>query len=130
MSEEERARDGGYDDLLDAIEEGESYYLECPEGHGSFPPRYVCPYCGATDLEETPLPETGTIEAHTVVHVATPRFLDDAPYVTAIVSYGPVRLTGQVMGIEPENVENGQDVSVDIGATETEGERLVIFEPV
>lgn len=135
MSEEsadeaETVRDAGYDDLLDAIGAGNPYYLECPEGHGSFPPRHVCPHCGATSLSESPLPETGEIEAHTLVHVPTPRFLDDAPYVTAVVDFGPVRLTGQVMGMEPETVENGTNVTVEVERTETGDERLLVFEPV
>lgn len=126
---EDHVRDAGYDDLLDAISEGQPYYLECPEGHGSFPPRQVCPYCGAAELEETALPETGQIEAHTVVHVPTPRFMDDAPYVTAVANFGPVRLTGQVTGLAPDEVENGQEVVVDVGRTQTGGERLLVFEP-
>ena len=126
---EDHVRDGGYDDLLDAIAEGQPYYLECPEGHGSFPPRQVCPYCGAAELAETPLPETGQIEAHTVVHVPTPRFVDDAPYVTAVANFGPVRLTGQVTGLSPDEVENGQEIVVDVGRTQTGGERLLVFEP-
>lgn len=130
MSDEEPARDGGYDDLLDAIEEGEPYYLACDEGHGSLPPRHVCPECGSPDLTETPLPDSGTIEAHTVVHVPTPRFLDDAPYVTAVVDFGSVRLTGQVRGVDPQEVSNGQSVGVDVGRTKTDDERLLIFEPV
>src|SRR6056297_1929720 len=31
--------DEGYDDWLDAIEDGDGYYLECENGHGSLPPR-------------------------------------------------------------------------------------------
>lgn len=124
------AGDAGYDELLDAIESGEGYYLECPEGHGSFPPRHVCPHCGDRELEEQPLPETGTIQAHTVVHVPTPRFADDAPYATAVVDFGPVTLTGQVTGVDPSAVENRETVTVDVGRTETDDERLVVFEPV
>ncbi len=129
MSDEEQARDGGYDDLLDAIENGEPYYLECPEGHGSLPPRHVCPHCGASELSQEDLPETGEVVAHTVVHVPTPRFLDDAPYVTAVVDYGNVRLTGQVRDMEPQDVENGLSVTIGVGRTETDEERVLVFEP-
>ncbi|MFB6069711.1 MAG: Zn-ribbon domain-containing OB-fold protein [Halanaeroarchaeum sp.] len=122
-------RDAGYDDLLDALEAGEGYYLECEEGHGSLPPRRACPHCGSRDLEEVDLPDAGTVEAHTVVHVPTPRFLDDAPYTTAVVDFGGVQLTGQLLGVEPGDVENGMDVGVSIGETETNEERLVVFEP-
>jgi hypothetical protein len=129
MSDDEPARDAGYDDLLDAIEDGEPYYLECAEGHGSLPPRHACPHCGDRDLEETTLPETGTIEAHTTVHVPTPRFLEDAPYVTAVVDFGSVAITGQLIGVDHDQVENGDSVTIDVGRTETDDERLIVFEP-
>ncbi|WP_128475766.1 Zn-ribbon domain-containing OB-fold protein [Halorussus pelagicus] len=126
-NESEPVRDEGFDDFLDAIEAGEGFYLECPEGHGSLPPRRVCPHCGATDLEETPLPETGEIETYTEVHVPAPSFADDAPYVTAVVDFGAVRLTGQLRGGETAEIEVGTEVSVGIGENETAGERVVVF---
>ncbi|WP_227376029.1 Zn-ribbon domain-containing OB-fold protein [Haladaptatus halobius] len=114
----------GYDEWLDAVAEGESYYLECENGHGSLPPRRVCPRCGATDLEETTLPETGEIETYTVVHVAAPSFADDVPYTTAIADFGPVRLTG----VANDDVGVGTKVAAAVGETETAGERLLLFE--
>jgi hypothetical protein len=123
------ARDGAYDALLDAIEAGEGYYLECGEGHGSFPPRRVCPRCGDRDLSETPLPESGRIETWTEVSVPTPQFGDDAPYVTAIVDFGTVRLTGVLRGVDADDVEHGTVVGVGIGERETTGERLIVFRP-
>jgi uncharacterized OB-fold protein len=125
MSDE--VRDAGYDDFLDALAEGEGHYLECAEGHGSLPPRSVCPHCGDRDLSETPLPETGTVDSCSTIHVPTPSFADDAPYVVAVVDFGSVRLTGQVRAT-PENVEVGTEVSPGVGETATTGERLVTFE--
>ena len=128
MSDE--ARDAGYDDFLDAVADGEPYYLECDQGHGSLPPRQVCPDCGDAELTETPLPATGTVEAHNVVHVPTPRFQNDTPYATAIVDFGPVSVTGQVRGVDPQAVENGMEVSISLARTETDGDRVLVFEPV
>jgi hypothetical protein len=127
MTEEEQVRDDGYDDLLDAIESSEGFYIECPEGHGSLPPRRVCPHCGATDLEEVPLPEAGEIETFTTVHVASPEFADDAPYVTAVADFDGVRLTGQVRGVEPDDLEVGTEVTPGVGESETAGERVLIL---
>jgi uncharacterized OB-fold protein len=120
-------RDAGYDDWLDALADGDGYYLECPEGHGSLPPRRVCPECGATDLAEEPLPATGEIEAATVVHVAAPRFADDVPYATAVADFGPVRLTGVVR--DHERAEAGATVEAAVGETTTGGEPLVLLRP-
>ncbi|SIR96693.1 Zn-ribbon domain-containing OB-fold protein [Natronorubrum thiooxidans] len=123
-------QDAGFDDWLDAAEEGAAYYLECPEGHGSLPPRRVCPDCGSTDLEEVQLPETGVVETFTVTHVPTPAFEDDAPYATAVADFGPVSLTGQVVGIDLEGIETGLEVELEITVSETTGERVIGFSPV
>jgi uncharacterized OB-fold protein len=123
----------GYDEWIDALATGNGHALVCPEGHGSLPPRRVCPECGAADLAEEPLPETGTVETYTVVHVPSPRFADDAPYVTAVVRFGPVRLTGIVRGIDPagdDAVDVGATVEADVGERETDGGRIVTFRPV
>ncbi|MDQ2049844.1 Zn-ribbon domain-containing OB-fold protein [Natronolimnohabitans sp. A-GB9] len=129
MSENE-TRDAGFDEWLDAAEEDEAYYLECPNGHGSLPPRQVCPDCGATDLEEVPLPGTGEVRTFTVTHVPTPAFEEDAPYATAVASFGPVRLTGQIAGIDLGDVETGLEVEIEVTVSETTGERVLALTPV
>lgn len=125
-----RVKSAGHDDWIDALERGEGYYLTCPNDHGSLPPRRVCPHCGSSPLSEQLLPETGTIATHTTVHVAPPAFSEDAPYVTAVVDFGPVSLTGVVRGVETADVAVGQDVTPTVGTRETDGERVVVFEPV
>lgn len=122
-------RNEGFDEFLDAVEEGEPYYLEGPEGDGWLPPRRVDPATGSTELSEQPLPETGEIVTLTQTHVAGPDFADDAPYVVAIVEFGPVKITGQMRGVDPGDVEIGQTVSIDVERTETQDDRLVVFHP-
>ncbi|MEF8807388.1 Zn-ribbon domain-containing OB-fold protein [Natronomonas sp.] len=119
-------RHDGYDDLLDAIEEGDGYYLACPNGHGTVPPRRVCPDCGSRELTEQPLPESGEIVAATTISVSGPQFEADTPYVTAIADFGDVRLTGFVRGTETEPVP-GDAVVIDIGETVTEKDRALVF---
>ena len=119
-------RDEGFDDFLDALDRGAGYFLACENDHGSLPPRRVCPHCGG-DLEKRDLPETGEIVSFTVIHVATPSFVDRTPYATAVVDFGPVTLTGIVHGVDTDDVETGMVVSVGV---EGEGEsRSVVFEP-
>ncbi|WP_232701335.1 Zn-ribbon domain-containing OB-fold protein [Halobacterium wangiae] len=120
-------RDAGYDDFVDALAEGEGYYLECENGHGTLPPRRVCPHCGSRELVETALPETGTIDSYTVVHVAAPAFADDVPYAVAVADFGAVRLTGQLQS-DLDAVETGLTVAPRVGKSETTGERLLTFE--
>lgn len=123
------SRDNGYDEFLDAIEDGEPFYLESPSGEGWLPPRTVDPETGSRELVEQPLPETGEILTHTTTFVAGPDFADDAPYVVAIADFGPVSVTGQIREIEPDDVEIGQEVEIDIERTETTDERVVVFRP-
>jgi len=125
----EHAPDGAYDRWLDAIEAGEGYYLACPNGHAVLPPRRVCPYCGSPDVAETPLPDAGEIESHTTVHVPTPAFEDDAPYVTALAGFGPVTITGILRGVDPADVAIGDPVGIEVGDRGTTGARLVVFRP-
>ena len=118
-----------YDEWLDAIESGEGFYLESPEGHGSLPPRRVCPHTGSTELSAEPLPDTGTIETYTVVHVAAEKFTDDTPYVSAIVNFGSVGLTGILRGVDPDAVDVGDEVTVTVESRTTTDDRLVVFRP-
>lgn len=112
--------------FLDAIEAGDAYYLQCPDGHGSVPPRRICPDCHSRDLSRAPLPSTGEIVTYTVVSVPAPRFADDGPYVTAIADFGPVTITGQLRDVEPDSVETGQTVSLAVDAAD--GDPFVAFE--
>lgn len=123
-------RNEGFDDFLDAVEDGEPYYLEGPEGDGLLPPRRIDPATGSRELTREELPDTGEIVTHTQTHVASPEFADDAPFVVAIADFGPVKITGQVRGEEPADVEIGQEVELGIEHSDTKGKRLVVFEPV
>jgi hypothetical protein len=122
----------GHDEWLDALADGDGYALVCPDGHGSLPPRRVCPDCGSTALSREPLPETGTVETFSVVHVPSPEFADDAPYVSAIAEFGPVRLTGVLRGVEldPDAISVGRSVNVGVEERVTDKAPLVAFRPV
>lgn len=124
MTAEDAVRNAGHDDWLDALESGDAYFLSCANGHGLLPPRRVCPHCGSRDLSEAAIPETGTVLAQTTVHVPAPSFEGDAPYTTAVVDFGSVRVTGQLRG---GDVENGDAVTVSVGET-GQGARIVVFE--
>lgn len=121
-------RTAGYDEWLDAVAAGEGYFLACPNGHGSLPPRAVCPHCGSAELEEETLPDAGSVEAHTIVHVPTPRFDGEAPYVTAVADFGDVRLTGVVRGLAPADVEDGLAVVPTVVDREDGEGRLLVLE--
>jgi uncharacterized OB-fold protein len=115
-------RDDGYDDLLDALDAGEGYYLACPSGHGSLPPQAVCPTCGDDDLSTTPLPDAGTVVTFTEIAVPAPAFAGQTP-VVVIADFGSVRLTGRLVG-DPDALAVGAQV-VPTVATSPDGDRHV-----
>lgn len=123
------SRHAGFDDFLDAVEDGEPYYLEGTDGDGYLPPRLIDPATGSQELTEEELPETGELLTYTQTHVASPEFADDAPFVVAIAEFGPVKVTGQVRGIDAEDVEIGQEVEIGVDHSETKEKRLVVFHP-
>jgi hypothetical protein len=123
----EDIRNEGYDDAIDAIGEGDPYYLECSNGHASMPPRRLCPECGDDDLSEVDMPTSGELISYNVTYVPTPDFADDTPYVLGIAEFGDVRLTGQIRA-EADDVEVGMPVSVGLDESETTGERLIAFD--
>lgn len=122
-------RDSGFDDFFDALEAGEPYYLESESGNGWLPPRAVDPRTGETEFSEESLPESGEIVTQTVTYVAPPDFVDDAPYVVAIVDFGPLQMTGQVRDVDPEDVSIGDEVKLDVEESETTGKRVPVFYP-
>lgn len=122
-------RDAGFDDFLDAVEAGEPYYLESPDGEAYLPPRPYDPTTGRADLTEQPLPEVGELLTHTTTQIPAPQFDDDAPYVTAVASFGPVSLTGQLRQVPSDAVEIGQRVTLGVGRSATHDERVLVFSP-
>lgn len=120
-------RDAGYDEWIAAIDRGEGYALECANGHGSLPPRRRCPECGDSELEKRPLPDSGTLDTFSTIHVATPEFAADAPYSVAIGDFGIVRLTAQLRSVEEPEI--GMRVAVGVETRETEDEPLLVFRP-
>lgn len=121
-------RAGSYEEWVDALTEG-GFYLECGNGHGSLPPRRVCPECGDTDLAERALPGTGAVSTFSEVHVAAPAFADETPYVTAIVDFGPVRLTGVLRDVAADEVAIGDSVAPDVEPDGPDDRPLVVFRP-
>ncbi len=115
-------RDRGYDDFLDAVEAGEPYYLEGPDG-AWLPPRTVDPATGVDEFAREPLPEPGELLTSTVTHVGPPAFAEDVPYTVGIAAFGPVRVTAQVR----DGLEIGDAVSLGVTETETSGQRVPIF---
>lgn len=122
--------DAGFDEWVHAFVADDGYYFECENGHGLLPPRRICPDCGSAAFTEESLPETGVVETITTVHVSAPSFEADAPYDTAVVDLGPIRITGVVVDDEPGTVQIGDQVEADVGASETTGDDVLVLRSV
>jgi uncharacterized OB-fold protein len=96
----------------------------------TFPPRQFCPACRAVDgLERTALDTRGRIHSFTVVRQAPPGVA--VPYILAWVDVpaDQVRLMSTVVGVEPEAVELGLPVELELTpfATGDDGAELLGF---
>lgn len=96
-------------------------------GAVSFPPRLVCPSCRGRAFTATVLPDHGTIATFTVIQVAGSAFKHDVPYVLAVVELaGGVRLTSQVVDVDPAKVAIGMPVRLEFRRIQEDGEAGVI----
>lgn len=125
--EAEAIRDGAYDDFLDALDDGDGYFVDTGRGSPSLPPQPNDGSHGSEDATE-PLPSTGEIRTYTVIHAPLPAFAERAPYVVALADFGPVTITGQVRDVEPDAVEVGTTVEATVETTD-ENRRFVRFLP-
>ncbi|RKD89307.1 Zn-ribbon domain-containing OB-fold protein [Halopiger aswanensis] len=126
MSDDLESTGIGYDDWLDALEDGNGFYLQ-GKNTATIPPAPE-----RESLDREPLPDEGTIEAVSTIHVPHPAFADDAPYAVAVASFGPVRLTGQVQDVDPTTVEGGSTVVPTVVSTNDtkDEERFIGFIPI
>jgi uncharacterized OB-fold protein len=100
-----------------------------PCGRFHHPPLPFCPYCLSRAVTPAPVAGTGTVATFTVNHQPfVPGF--DVPYVIAFVEIDEdpsIRLTTNIVGIEPAGVSIGMRVRV---VFERSGDHWVpLFEP-
>ena len=87
-----------------------------------FPPRRVCPTCRGKSWEPVTLSRRGTIITYTVIHVPPEEFLNEAPYVIAVVETPEgARLTAQVVDCGTDAIEPGTEVSLEFRLIRREG---------
>jgi uncharacterized OB-fold protein len=96
-------------------------------GTVSFPPRLVCPSCHGRAFAKTVLDPNGKIATFTVINVAGSAFKHDVPYVLAVVELtGGVRITCQVVDVDPAQVSLGIPVRLEFRRIQEDGEAGVI----
>ena len=92
-----------------------------------FPPRLICPECKKREFEETRLAEKGKILTYTIIRVPPRQFLDQAPYAVGIVELDDgVKLTGQIVDCDFEDLKIGQKVKLEFRKIFDEGEAGIL----
>jgi len=108
-------------------------------GTVDFPPRSICPKChrkSVGKMQRQKLCGKGVVISYTVVHDAPSQFDLLKPYVLAVIEMEEkVRLTSQLIDVEPANVKVGLPVEATFRRLGQEGEAGIIqygykFRPV
>jgi len=112
-------------------EQGELRFLRCtPCGTYVHPPAPVCPECLSREIAVEAVSGRGVVATFTVNHHPwIPGF--DPPYAVAIVELeeqAGLRLTTNIVGVEPDRVEIGMRVRVVF--EERDSVWLPLFEPI
>lgn len=111
--------------------EGELRFWRCDDcGHLLHPPSPRCPICLSKQLTITVVSGRATVHAFTVNHQLWYPNLDP-PYVIAIVTIdeqSDLRLTTNIVGVEPEDVHIG--MAVEVTFEEYDGVWLPFFAPL
>ena len=96
-------------------------------GFVSFPPRLICPQCQNREFEETKLAEEGKVLTFTVIRVPPRQFVDQAPYAVGIVELDDgVKLTGQIVDCDFEDLKIGKRVKIEFRKIFDEGEAGIL----
>jgi len=92
-----------------------------------FPPRLICPRCKNREFDKAKLAETGKVLIFTIIRVPPQQFVDQAPYAVGIVELDDgVRLTGQIVDCNFEEMKVGKRVKIEFRKIFDEGEAGVI----
>ena len=99
--------------------------------HIQFYPRAVSTKDGSRDVEWIEASGKATLYTFTIVHQPPhPSFVDDVPYIAAIVTLEEgVNMPTRIIGIdpEPENLTLGMDLKLDF--IDADGQKLPVFKP-
>jgi uncharacterized OB-fold protein len=87
-----------------------------------FPPRLICPECKGREFEDTKLAEKGKVLTYTIIRVPPHQFVDQAPFAVGIAELDDgVKLTGQIVDCDFEDLKIGQRVKIEFRKIYDEG---------
>jgi uncharacterized OB-fold protein len=93
----------------------------------AFPPRRICPSCGAEDFIHIALKPEGKVLTFSIINVAADEFALQVPYVVAIIeTMEGARLTAQVVDCQPDEVEIDSRVMLMTRKIQSEGKAGIL----
>jgi uncharacterized OB-fold protein len=96
-------------------------------GYVAFPPRLICPECGAKNFTTINLKPQGRILTYTIIHVAAEQFDIETPYVVGIIeTEDGARLTAQIVDCDHGDIEIGKKVSLILRRIQKEGKAGIL----
>jgi hypothetical protein len=92
-----------------------------------FPPRLICPVCKNRSFEDIRLADKGKVVSYTIIRVPPHQYVDQSPYAVGIIKLDDgVKLTGQIVDCDFEDLKIGKRVKVEFRKIYTEGESGII----
>jgi uncharacterized OB-fold protein len=100
--------------FFEAAREGRLLIQRCTScGEHQFYPRKACTHCGEGSVEWMEASGRGTVHTYTVIHRGIAGWLEDGPYVAAVIDLDEgVRMTTNIVDAPPEEVAVGIAVQV------------------
>lgn len=100
--------------FFDAARENRLLIQRCTAcGEHQFYPRKICVHCGDPGVDWVEASGRGTVHTFTVVHRGIPGWVEEGPYVAAIVDLEEgVRMTSNIVDCAPADVTVGLGVEV------------------
>jgi uncharacterized OB-fold protein len=100
--------------FFDAARESKLLIQRCTAcGEHQFYPRKICTHCGDPGVEWVQASGRGTVHTYTVIHRGIPGWMEEGPYVAAIIDLEEgVRMTSNVVECAPSDVRVGLPVEV------------------
>lgn len=81
----------------------------------AFPRRELCPECQRGGVEAVPLSTTGTVYTFTIVRMAPPGYLGEAPYAYGVVELPQgIRVTSTLLADELEQIAIGDRCAFEL----------------
>ncbi|MCP4633785.1 MAG: Zn-ribbon domain-containing OB-fold protein [candidate division Zixibacteria bacterium] len=91
-------------------------------GYIGYPPRIVCPVCGAREFDTVILANEGELMTYTIISIPPSPFADLGPYAIGIVKLDDgVQITAQLADVDLEKIKTGERYKIEFRKIQSDG---------